>query len=151
MLGFLPFLTGCGTYFGSYFGDHRTPTDLNKSTMVVRGQWSGVFTSGPDTDKALSLVLIPVYVSENEYAVTGTGTLGTEAVTAKGTVSGGGQKYIRSQSSPIQPAIHDLTIVRGDGGTLVLNCDLYGDVTVYTTARCGASGTQAIELNKVAP
>ena len=104
----LPWLAACG------FKPEEVPFATHPS--VLRGVWVGTLESGPHAGKTLTLTFTPTFVPGGAtYDYTATGTLGSVAVTASGTASGGSYyKYMQAQTSPMPTSTH-LTLLLNSG------------------------------------
>ncbi len=108
--------TACGR------GTVDSPSPLATHPSVLQG----TLARQGATAQALRLELTASHDTAAQYRVTGTGTLGADAVTVTGTVMGGSAcTYLQSQDvspPPFLPESARLTLQRSGGDALTLLC-----------------------------
>lgn len=92
--------TACGR------GTVASPSPLVTHPSVLQGTWGGTLARQGATAQALRLELTASHDTAAQYRVTGTGTLGADAVTVTGTVMGGSARtYVQSQDVSPPPFV----------------------------------------------
>lgn len=133
----VPFLAGCDSYLVQ---DVRVPASFATDSVVLRGHYMGTVKGTADMGKLSTLTFTPSYVSDHQCSVIATGTLGTEAVTASGTVNAGQYKILQSQMRYAAPDT-ELLMKRADGSMSTLACS-YAD-NGQKVWKCALLGTDS--------
>ncbi|EYB68024.1 hypothetical protein DEIPH_ctg029orf0029 [Deinococcus phoenicis] len=113
----LPVLSGCHP-------PEPPPTliEFQNDPQILRGRWSGQVSA----NQTLTLDLTATYKQEYFYAVTGTGKLGAQALTAEGTVVAAyNHRFIQPQTSPIPQGVR-LRLTSGPENRELLCPDFQG-------------------------
>ena len=114
-------MAGAATSCSKEVGFKPVPISFATHPSVLRGAWSADITAS----QALKLQLTATYDTPRQYQVSGTGSLGSEALTAAGTVAGGStHSYLKAQTSPI-PEVTTSTLQRVGQVDLRLTCFAY--------------------------
>lgn len=110
-----------------------TPIPFASHPSILRGTWEGTLTQEGTVDQSLRLDLAASYETSRQYGVTGTGSLGTEALTVTGSVTGGTlHSYLRAQFTPanqLVPETARLMLRRSGKADLELSCYAIGGDT----------------------
>ncbi len=115
-------VAGAATSCSREVGFKPVPIAFATHPSVLRGAWSGNTTA----DQVLKLQLTATYDTTRQYQVSGTGSLGSGALTVAGTVTGGSiHSYLKAQTSPI-PEGATLSLQRPGMADLKLTCFAYG-------------------------
>ena len=111
-------VAGAATSCSKEVGFKPVPISFKDHPSILRGTWGGITPA----NQVLSMNLTATYDTSRQYQVTGTGSLGGEALTVAGPVTGGSiHSYLKAQLSPI-PELAQLTLHRSGAADLNLRC-----------------------------
>ncbi|WP_161880432.1 hypothetical protein [Deinococcus alpinitundrae] len=119
-------VAGAATACSREVGFKPVPVSFAAHPSVLRGAWSADVSAS----QALKLQLTATDDTTRQYQVSGTGSLGSEALTVSGSVAGGSyHSYLKAQLMPA-PEMAQLTLQRSGLADLKLRCFAYGNDAV---------------------